>query len=147
SFRRTLAWCSPRSAGRRSRHSSRLVLCQAELPPARPAARWTLTFVPALWLVLLLRARAELHADGCALEAEGVAQPVLEVPLVGEVQQRGVVDEEDKGGRIHLSLGGIVDMQHSSLDMGGMVALQGGLDHLIEARRGNALLADIIAAQ
>jgi hypothetical protein len=61
---------------------------------------------------LLFRTRAgfELEADGGAFEAEGFAQAVLQVTLVGKVDGCGVVDEEDEGGRVHCRLRRIVNL-------------------------------------
>src|SRR5579884_1956072 len=60
-------------------------------------------------LLLLASAGAELQADHRALEAENVAQRVLQIALVREVDELRVVDEEDEGGRADLGLRHIED--------------------------------------
>ena len=45
-----------------------------------------------------------------SLKAVSLPQPVLDVALVREVDQTGVVDEEDKGGWIYRSLGGVIEL-------------------------------------
>src|SRR4030042_182304 len=47
-----------------------------------------------------------------AIEAEAPAQPVLQITLVGKMQQTGVVDEENEGRGINARLG---DVGHLAL--------------------------------
>ena len=84
-----------------------LPLNPGTLLPLGPAFR-----IHSCLFFLLFRARAgfELEADGGAFEAEGFAQAVLQVTLVGKVNGFGVVDEEDEGGRVHGSLSCVVNL-------------------------------------
>jgi len=56
------------------------------------------------------RSFAEAQPQRCSLKTKSLPQLVLDVSLVGEVDQTGVVNEEDKGGWIYRSLGGIVEL-------------------------------------
>ena len=51
------------------------------------------------------------HADGRALQAKYAADLVLQIPLIGEMEQPGIVAEADKVGGLDAGLGHIVDLQ------------------------------------
>src|SRR4030042_1412165 len=70
-------------------------------PPARFTAPPPLSPPPAL----------EPQPQRRAGEAEDAPEPVLDIASVGEMQQRGVIDEEDEGRRRRLHLGAIEHLQ------------------------------------
>ena len=71
---------------------------------------------------------AEAQPQWCSLKSISLPQLILDVPLVREVDQAGVVDEEDKGGRIYPSLSGIIELQALS-PLGGRGVVSYGLHH------------------
>ena len=56
------------------------------------------------------RSFAKAQLQWCSLKTISLPQLVLDVSLVREVNQAAVVDEEDKGGWIYRSLGGIIEL-------------------------------------
>ena len=60
-------------------------------------------------------AAAEDQPDRRALEAEGLAQPILQEAFVPEVDQLGVVDEEDEGRRVGIRLRDVAYLQQLTL--------------------------------
>ena len=77
------------------------------------------------------------HLDGRALEAVGLPQAVLDVPLVGEVEQLRRVAEQDEGGGSHLGLGHVVDLESLALVRGRLDAHHGLTQHVVEGARGD----------
>ena len=56
------------------------------------------------------RSFAEAQPQRCSLKTISLPQLVLYVSLVGEVDQTGVVDEEDESRWIYRSLGGVIEL-------------------------------------
>lgn len=56
------------------------------------------------------RSFAEAQPQRCSLKTISLPQSVLDVSLVREVDQTGVVDEEDESGWIYRNLGGVIEL-------------------------------------
>src|SRR5689334_10965563 len=109
---------------------------------ARRASPTTLSVLVAV----IGRAGAKLQSDRGALEAEDLAQLVLEVALEREVDQRRVVDEEDEGRRADLWLRHVVDTQWAPLHRGWVVPLERDTHRLVEFGGWHAQVAHVIDA-
>src|SRR5579884_3127242 len=109
------------------------------------ALRLAAALLPAL--LLLARARAELQPDHRALKAEHVAQRVLQIALVREVNDLRIVDEEDEGGGADLGLRHIVDAQRMALHGRWVVALHGVAYDLVELGSGDTHVTGLVDAQ
>ena len=68
--------------------------------------------------VLLIALLADGQPDGRSLQTEDTAELILQIALVGEVEQARVVAEDDKVRRLHADLRHIIDLQAASLVRG-----------------------------
>src|SRR5260221_3813059 len=89
--------------------------CEAPSMTVRTAAGGVAPGPAVLLLVVARRACPELQPDGRALEAEGLAQAILQVALVREVVEGGVVHEEHERRWAHLRLGRVEDLHRVPL--------------------------------
>ena len=76
------------------------------------------------------------HSDnksyGRAVKAKGLAQTVLKISLIGEVEEIGIVTEDNEGRRSYRYLRHIVDLESLAL-VGRRLGLCGGIvEHVVE---------------
>lgn len=64
--------------------------------------------------VLVVRASG-IHADGGAFQRILLANAVLKVPQIGEVQKLGVITKQDERWGPGCNLGGVIDLERLSL--------------------------------
>src|ERR1700694_1094606 len=105
---------------------------------------WPLTKSKATWLCLFIghpnhslqfgfRERLKEHTNGCSLKTKGIAQAVLQVPLVGEMHRLCIIDKEHESGRIDLCLCRVVDLQYLVANHRRIMAAHSLLHDLVEA--------------
>src|SRR5258708_28565922 len=78
--------------------------------------------------------RSQDEVNRATNEAECLAELVLEVAPVGEVQRHVHVGEEREGGRAGLQLGDVVEAPRPAAQGGGLVAGDGALEDAIQLR-------------
>ena len=100
------------------------------------------------WLPLLrFRSWSELQTKSGALKAERLAQAILQVAFVREMDGTRIVDKKDKGRRIDPGLSRVIDFEGLRANNRGIVAANRFLQHLIEPRGLNAQVAHACDAQ
>ena len=68
-------------------------------------------------------------------ESEGLAQAVFDISLIGEMEELGVVTEDNEGGGRNAYLSHIVDLETLALVRGGLDAHLRLAKHLVEHTR------------
>ena len=86
----------------------------------------------------------EKDVDGHAIEAEMLAQLVLEVALVTLLHQLGMVAKEEEGGDAGRDLGHVLDADEFAPDGGRLVADPGLLHDLVEVGGGDLFVLLLI---
>src|SRR5215208_2010237 len=81
--------------------------------------------------LLRMLARSEDELNRGAFEAEYASQLVFQVAFVREVDILGIVGEKDKGWRLHVGLGGVVELDPFAGLARGRVGIYGLFDKLV----------------
>ena len=86
--------------------------------------------------VFLLLAFAEYEAYGGSFKAEGLAELLFQIALVGEMHERFVVDEHYEGGGLHALLGGVIDAQAAAAGCRGLQGCLGVGENIVQQAGG-----------
>ena len=76
-----------------------------------------------------------MDSNGCSLEPELLTQPVLEIPLIGEVKRRRDVGEKHERRRRHTGLRRVQDADVPRPGTGGRMLGRHALDELVQLGR------------